>query len=119
MENGTLFNEYTKRRKQEKQLFYNLATQTESKSLILKVTALSVPLGAYVLISSHRGQNSKEIERLSDTFQRPSLISVPPGFYTFSNRMSSHIKLVAKVVGHRLPFPRRPMKTSVNVSFQL
>ncbi|GBM96917.1 hypothetical protein AVEN_105156-1 [Araneus ventricosus] len=33
--------------KQEKQLLYKLAAQTDSKSLIITVTALSIPLGVY------------------------------------------------------------------------
>ncbi|GBN53863.1 hypothetical protein AVEN_96403-1 [Araneus ventricosus] len=94
MEIGALFTnipENMKHRKQEKKHLRKLATHTGGKSLIIKVTALPIPLGVYQLTSSHCGQNSKEIQRRSNTFQRHSPFSAPPGFYIFSDRMWRHI----------------------------
>ncbi|GBL76688.1 hypothetical protein AVEN_53383-1 [Araneus ventricosus] len=53
----------------------------------IRVTAPSVPLGVYQLTSVHCGQNSKEIQRHSNTLRRRSFSSAPPGFYTFSHMM--------------------------------
>ncbi|GBL83619.1 hypothetical protein AVEN_196442-1 [Araneus ventricosus] len=68
MENEALFTnvpENKKHRKQEKQLLYKLETKTDSKSVIITVTSVSITLGAYQLTSSHCGQDSKEIQRHS------------------------------------------------------
>ncbi|GBM01501.1 hypothetical protein AVEN_209311-1 [Araneus ventricosus] len=82
MENDALFTkipENMKPKKQGKQHLHNLTTQTDSKSLIITVTALSVPLGVYLFINSHCGQNSKEIRRRSNTLQSHLLFSAPLG----------------------------------------
>ncbi|GBO00570.1 hypothetical protein AVEN_39842-1 [Araneus ventricosus] len=53
----------------KEQHLHKLATKAGSKSLIITVTALSIPFGIYQLISSHYGQDYKEIPK---TFTRLS-----------------------------------------------
>ncbi|GBM02396.1 hypothetical protein AVEN_138494-1 [Araneus ventricosus] len=96
MENRALFAnipERTKRRKQKKQHWYKLGAQTDSKSLIIAVTALSLPLGVYQLSSSNCGQNSKETSRLpthSKDIQTHTRLSTSGYLYLFRQDETTH-----------------------------
>ncbi|GBM64679.1 hypothetical protein AVEN_215947-1 [Araneus ventricosus] len=89
MENDALFTNIPKNKKhtkQEKQLLHKLATQTDSTNNNMFSTARL--LSAYQFALRTKLQRDPEtFKPTPKLFQRRSLISAPPSFYTFSDRM--------------------------------